>query len=224
MPGPTVVLVHGLAGSAATTWRDGGWVDLLADAGREVLALDLPGHGGNPLPAGEEVPRLDRYVLDQLPAEPVEAVGFILGAKTLLLAAAAEPTRLPKHVVAGAGSNLFVQDGGSAGLADALESGDAADVSARYFLEHASRSGTDAAGLARLLRSDQGAVTKELLAGVTVPTLVVLGERDFVAPADPLVEALPDARYVELRGVDHFSTPKDFGFLDAALDFIGAAP
>ena len=224
MPGPTVVLVHGLAGSADTTWREAGWIDLLADAGREVLALDLPGHGGNPLPPGAEVPRLDRYVLDQLPDEPVDAVGFSLGAKTLLLAAAAEPARFRKVVVAGAGSNLFVRDGGSAQLADALDAGDTTEVSARYFLEHAQRSGTDAKGLARLLRSDQGSVTAELLAGVTVPTLVVLGDRDFVAPADPLVEALPQATFKALPGVDHFSTPKAFGFLDAALEFLDAIP
>lgn len=222
MPGPTVVLVHGLAGSAATTWQEAGWLDLLADAGRPTVALDLPGHGANPLP--DPVPRLHDWVLDQLPDEPVDAIGFSLGAKTLLLAAAAQPGRFNRLVVAGAGSNLFVQDGGSAILAEALEAGDAAEVSARYFLEHARRSGAEPAGLARLLRSEQGVVTKELLAGVTVPTLVVLGDRDFVAPADPLVEALPDVRFVSLRGVDHFSTPKDFGFLDAALDFLDAAP
>jgi pimeloyl-ACP methyl ester carboxylesterase len=224
VPGPTVVLVHGLAGSAATTWGDGGWIDLLADAGRSVLAVDLPGHGANPLPADREVPRLDRYVLDLLPDEPVDAVGFSLGAKTLLLAAAAAPDRFRKLVVAGAGSNLFVQDSGSAQLADALDAGDASDPSARYFLEHAQRSGTDASGLARLLRSEQGFVTAELLAGVTVPTLVVLGDRDFVAPADPLVDALPDATFVALPGVDHFATPKAFGFLDAALEFLDAVP
>ena len=50
MPGPPVLLVHGLAASASTTWREAGWLDLLADAGRTVLAPDLPGHGGNPLP------------------------------------------------------------------------------------------------------------------------------------------------------------------------------
>jgi pimeloyl-ACP methyl ester carboxylesterase len=223
VPGPTVVLVHGLAGSATTTWRDAAWFDLLADAGREVLGLDLPGHGANPLPADADVPRLDRWVLDHLPAEPVDAIGFSLGAKTLLLAAAAEPHRFHRLVVAGAGSNLFVQDGGSAMLADAIEQGDPDDPVGRYFLEHAGRSGMEPGALVRVLRSDQGIVTKELLAGVTVPTLVVLGDRDFVAPADPLVDALPDARFVNLRGVDHFSTPKDFGFLDAALEFIGAA-
>jgi pimeloyl-ACP methyl ester carboxylesterase len=189
-----------------------------------VLALDLPGHGANPLDDTGEVPRLDRYVLDHLPGEPVDAVGFSLGAKTLLLAAAAEPARFHRLVVAGAGSNLFVQDGGTSVLAEALEAGDGAEVSARYFLDHARRSGTDPKGLARLLRSEQGVVTKELLANVTVPTLVVLGDKDFVAPADPLVEALPDARFVSLSGVDHFSTPKAFGFIDAALEFLDAVP
>ena len=52
--------------------------------------------------------------------------------------------------------------------------------------------------------------------------LVVIGDRDFAGPGDPLVERLPDARVVTLRDVDHFATPKDFGFLDAGLDFVGA--
>jgi hypothetical protein len=29
---------------------------------------------------------------------------------------------------------------------------------------------------------------------------------------------------VTLRGVDHFATPQDFGFFDAALEFVGALP
>ena len=221
MPGPPVVFVHGLAGSAPPPWRDAGWFDLLADAGRDVIGLDLPAHGTNPLRDGEDVPRLDRWVLDQLPDGPVDAVGFSLGAKTLLLAAAAAPERFHRLVVAGVGANLFVHDGGSARLAELVDAGDESEPTARYFLEHARRSGQDPTALAKVLRSDQGTVTEELLADVAVPTLVVLGDRDFVAPADRLVAALPDARYVGLKGVDHFSTPKDFGFLDAALPFLG---
>ena len=58
---------------------------------------------------------------------------------------------------------------------------------------------------------------------MTVPALVVLGDRDFAGPADPLVD-VPDAAFCPLRGVDHFATPKDFGFIDAALGFLDARP
>ncbi|MDP1820564.1 MAG: hypothetical protein Q8K58_11845, partial [Acidimicrobiales bacterium] len=57
---------------------------------------------------------------------------------------------------------------------------------------------------------------------VEVPVLVVLGDQDFAGPGEPLVEALPNARLVSLRNVDHFATPKDFGCIDAALDFLEA--
>jgi len=54
--------------------------------------------------------------------------------------------------------------------------------------------------------------------------LVVLGDRDFAGPPDPLVEALPDATLLTLRGADHFGTPRDFRFIEAALAFIDAVP
>ena len=54
--------------------------------------------------------------------------------------------------------------------------------------------------------------------------LVALGDHDFARPADALVEALPDARYVELRNTDHFATPESFAFIDAVLDFLDAVP
>ena len=42
---PPVLLVHGFASSAEHNWRQPGWLDLLADCGRETIAIDLPGHG-----------------------------------------------------------------------------------------------------------------------------------------------------------------------------------
>ena len=42
---PPVVLVHGFATSSARTWGDNGWLDLLADAGREVIPIGPLGHG-----------------------------------------------------------------------------------------------------------------------------------------------------------------------------------
>ena len=62
------------------------------------------------------------------------------------------------------------------------------------------------------------------LARVQCPVLVILGDRDFAGPAEPLVDALPDARLVTLRGIDHFQSTRDFACIDAALEFIDAVP
>jgi pimeloyl-ACP methyl ester carboxylesterase len=222
MAGPPVLLVHGLAASAATTWREAGWLDLLADAGRTVLAPDLPGHGATPIPPPPADPGLVEHVLAQLPPEPVQAVGFSLGARTLLAAAVDSPERFERLVLAGVGARLLHPDAAGLAMADALEAGDAADPMGRYFLDHARRSGTDGATLARLLRLRWPPLTSEALARVTQPVLVVVGEQDAAAgPAAPLADALPDARALTLPGVDHFATPKAFAFLDAALGFLG---
>ena len=53
--------------------------------------------------------------------------------------------------------------------------------------------------------------------------LVVVGDDDFVLPADRLVAALPNARFRALKRTDHFATPESFGFIDAALGFLDAA-
>jgi hypothetical protein len=50
--------------------------------------------------------------------------------------------------------------------------------------------------------------------------LVVVGERDFAAPADRLVAALPDARCVPLRGVDHFGLAGDVRAMAAVTAFL----
>ena len=66
------------------------------------------------------------------------------------------------------------------------------------------------------------AFTPRIVAGATCPTLVVIGDRDFAGPGEPLAEALPAGRLVTLKNVDHFATPESFGFIDAALGFIDA--
>ena len=54
----------------------------------------------------------------------------------------------------------------------------------------------------------------------TMPTLVVIGERDMVGPVDEMVAALPNARSLVLKGVDHFSTTSNFNCQDAVLRFL----
>ena len=220
-----VLLVHGFATSAARTWGDNGWVDLLGDAGRQVIAPDLLGHGGAAKPHDPEAyGAMEGDVAALLPDGPVDAVAFSLGARVVLTLAVDDPGRFARIVVAGVGANLF-RDDGSDVIARAIEGdGDTANPVVQYFAGLAAQPGVDRKALAACIRHQRPPLDAAILGKVTCPVLVVLGDRDFAGPADPLVEALPDATFCPLRGVDHFATPKDFGFMDAALSFLDAQP
>jgi pimeloyl-ACP methyl ester carboxylesterase len=222
MPGPPVLLVHGFATSADRTWRDNGWIDLLRDGGRDVLAVDLLGHGNADKPHDPAAyARLEELVAEQLPGEPVDAIGFSMGARLILTLAADDPSRFNRIVTSGVGANLFAGERSEL-IADAIAGrADPENPVAQYFAGLASQPAQDREALSACMRSPRPPLDDGRLSKVTVPVLVVLGDRDFAGPPDPLVEALPDAELVVLRGVDHFATPKDFKFIDAALAFLG---
>jgi pimeloyl-ACP methyl ester carboxylesterase len=223
-----VLLVHGFASSFERNWREPGWADLLADAGREVIPLDLLGHGAADKPHDPPAySNLEVGVAAVLPEDRVvDAVGFSLGAQLLLRVAGRHPERFGRLVVGGVGASLFATTDAEP-VAAAVERGEAGIEDsgvARAFVQFAAAPGNDAAALAACLRRPQRPLNPADLAGLTCPVLVVLGDKDFAGPADPLIEALPDARLLILRGADHFGTPKDFRFLEAALDFLEADP
>jgi len=175
---------------------------------------------GSLTPQGDDALALTHAAL--LPSSLCDAVGFSLGARVLLDLAAAEPDRFRRLVVSGVGTNLFETERNEvlAGFLSVDDPGDAPPT-ARYFLTQASTGDADAHALAAYLRRpSRGPFTADQLAKVTMPVLVVIGDQDFAGPADPLMAALPDARLVTLPGIDHFATPKQFAFLDAALDFL----
>ena len=220
-----VVLVHGFASSFEHGWRQNGWVDLLADAGREVIPVDLLGHGTADKPHDPAAyDHIETSVAAVLPeGRPVDAIGFSLGAKTLLRLAADDPSRFDRIVVGGIGANVFSDQGGDV-IARAVEEGTSEDdIAGRVFASLADAPGQDRQALGACMRRAMKALTPEQVAKVDRPVLVVLGDKDFAGPADPLIDALPNAKLVTLRNVDHFATPSDFGFIDAALSFIGAA-
>ena len=218
---PPVVLVHGFGTSFDLTWVANGWVDLLADEGREVIGVDLLGHGSAPKPTDPEAyDDLGERVRDVLPDEPVDAIGFSLGAKTLLQVAGAAPDRFRSLIVAGVGANLF-RDADHSAVVEAVRTGDdGGNPALRYFAGLADLPGNDRAALAACMANGGGRPSAEALASITCPVLVVLGDADFAGPADPLVDALPDATLVTLPRTDHAKTPKSFAFIDAALDFL----
>lgn len=227
---PPVVLVHGFGGSFEATWQRSGFALLLEEAGRQVIGVDLLGHGTAPRPHDPDAYRdLTRRVIDAVDAigdGPVDAVGFSLGAMTLLRLAAHRPDRFRRIVLGGIGANVVEsRPSHSAAIIAAVE-GNAGetDVVARHFARYAHEDGNDPEALVALLRSSQGPITREDLANVTSEVLVAIGDRDLAGPGDPLVAALPSGHLRVLRDTDHFATPESFGFIDAALQFLDAVP
>lgn len=223
-----VVLVHGWGGSFATTWQRSGFTELLHDAGRPVIGIDLLGHGGAPKPHDPAAySDLGARVLEALPDQPVDAIGFSLGAMTLLRVAMQHPQRFRRLVVAGIGRNMLERDEehGARILAGVEGTAPDDDTQALLFGQYACADGNDPVALAAVLRgATMGPVTPADLAVVECPTLVVLGDRDFAGPGDALAAALPHGTLRVLRNVDHFATPEAFAFIDAALEFIDAVP
>src|SRR5689334_18727273 len=103
-----VVLVHGLGSSFEHGWRSAGWVDLLADADRTVIGVDLLGHGTAAAPHDPAAyAHLESSIEDAVtkasvgPDDTVDAIGFSLGAILLLRLAARTPDRFGRLVLMG---------------------------------------------------------------------------------------------------------------------------
>ena len=224
-----VVLLHGWAGSFRETWQSTGIDALLEDGGRSVIGVDLLGHGDADKPHDPEAyAHLDQWLLERLTDAPavVDAVGFSLGAMTVLGALIARPGRFGKVVLSGIGNGMLEERGPDEGkkIVAALEgTGDASDPSAQIFANYANAPGKDKAALTAIMkRPRQAPVDVSVLGAIENEVLVVIGEKDFTFPADRLAAAFPNGRLVVLKNTDHFATPESFMFIDAVLEFLGA--
>ena len=220
---PPVLLVHGFASSAEHNWRQPGWLDLLADCGRETIAVDLPGHGTAPRPADPaSYDNVEAQVASAIEGrEPLDAIGFSAGAHVLLRLAADEPNRFRRLALLGIGRGVLTPADPKPIIAALTGDPDPENVSGMVFRRLADGLGNDRDALIAFLRRPQRPLTETDLARITTQVLVVLGDKDPATPGDGLVAALPDARLVTLRGVDHFGTPGDVRCMQAVLDFLG---
>ena len=222
---PPVLMVHGWAGSFARTWQMSGVETLLQETGRNVVGIDLLGHGTAKKPHDSSA-----YSDMSLPIRQsakdlrVDAVGFSLGAIALLHAATINPNMFRKLVLLGVGDRIFEphDPAESAMIISGIDgTAEIENTLARQFGNYARQSDNDPLALKAVLQRSRGEVFKrENALAISAEVLVIVGDRDFVLPADQLVQSFKSAKFKLLKNCDHFASTDNFSFIDAMLDFL----
>ena len=223
---PPVLLVHGWGGSFESTWKSTGFDLLLAETGGSPVGIDLLGHGSAPRSHDPADYRdLTPRILAHLGSEPVDAVGFSLGALTLLRVACERPGSFRRLVLGGIGRNAVETSSNSerSVLVSAIRGdyeGD--DNLPRQFAQYAHQPGNDPESLAAALLADRPPFTADELARVDAEVLIVIGADDFAGPGEPLQALIDGARLVTVERCDHFALTENFTFFDSVFDFLAA--
>jgi len=224
---PGVVLVHGWGGCYADTWQATGITDLFVDESRTTIGVDLMGHGAAPKPHDPGAyDDMGERIRAALPNEPVDAVGFSLGALVLLEELIRDPSRFRKVVLAGIGDGVFAKldEANNERIIAGLQ-GTAPDSDniARLFGQYATKSSNDVGALIAVLkRKRPSPYIEQSFAHITNDILVVVGDKDFVLPADRLGNAFAKSELQVLRNTDHFKTPESFSFISTVMKFLNA--
>lgn len=227
--GPPIMLVHGFASSLQDNWGQTGWVKRLESAGRRVVALDCRGHGESEKPhdpaayQGESMPGDVIRLMDHLSIDRADLMGYSMGGGIALGLIIRRPERFRRAVLAGIGAP-GPRAGDSSAIADALaadESPRTADTVARDFRAFAIQRGNDLKALAACMRRGRPAPDRKALAAISLPVLVVVGEKDdLVGRGDTLANAIPGARFVPIPDRDHITAVADPRYKEAVLSFL----
>jgi pimeloyl-ACP methyl ester carboxylesterase len=235
---PTIVFIHG-AGMDHTVWAL--QTRYFAHHGRNVLALDLPGHGRSAGPGLAGIEAMARCVLaalDAVGAKRASLVGHSMGALTALAAAALAPDRIAAIALLGVAPLMPVHPDLLAQAASGVHN--AVDLMVTWAVGRQAQLGANAApglwltsGALRLLeRADPAVLAADLAAcdayrgagaaaeAVSCPTLLLLGSDDRMTPpgkAIAFARAFRAGRSTVLPGSGHMMMLEDPAATLAAL-------
>ena len=201
---PNIVLIHGAGGSARS------WQGLLSPLSRRynTYALEAPGHGATPGPAGETIPDLADWLkqaLGQLVDGPFILTGMSMGGAIVQTVALDSPPGLAGLGLIATGAKLPVNPQVLEGLRTDFEATVKMIIKWCFF-----RASDELIELSAQLMRDVGPETliadfeacadfdlRNRVQGITAPSLVLVGAEDKMTPvkfAQGLHEAIPDSR------------------------------
>jgi pimeloyl-ACP methyl ester carboxylesterase len=229
-----VLLIHGFASSVRYNWLEPGWIALLVRTGLRVIAFDNRGHGESaklhdPAHYTSALMAEDaRRLLDHLGIARADVMGYSMGARISAFLALAHPDRVRSAVFAGLAGNMVRPMAGTGPIAHALEAASIDDVTnatARTFRAFADRTGSDRRALAACIRGAREPLTREAVARIACPVLVVAGGDDVIAgAADDLAKLIPGAEALTVPRRDHMRTVGDRAYMEGVLDFLRRRP
>jgi 2-succinyl-6-hydroxy-2,4-cyclohexadiene-1-carboxylate synthase len=235
-----LVLIHGFTQNARC-WP--GVADALTGTGREVVAVDAPGHGRRTETDADLWQAADLIAAE---AGPADYLGYSMGGRIALHIALAHPALVDRLILVSATAGIEDEqaraarrDADEAQAAELERSGDIDGFLERWLAGplfatlapdragvEARRTNT-AAGLASSLRGTGTGTQDNLwprLGELTMPVLVVAGEADvaYAAIAERMAAAIPKAQLALLPGAGHaahLEQPERFtGLVGAFLD------
>ena len=248
---PAVLFVHGFP-FRASMWEP--QIPVALESGRRAVAPDLPGFGDSAVPAQRSAYSIDGYadvvaaLVGHLGLGPVVLVGMSMGGYIALSVAERHAAVLAGLVLADTRADPDTPEGRQA-RSDQQATVDAAgDVSplvdgllgrvlaeggrgrarAAARLEPMMRATAPAAWVGALEAMKQRPDRTGVLSSISVPVLVVVGERDAIVPVDVaegVAKAIPGARLEVVPDAGHVANLENPDVFNRALaDYLAALP
>lgn len=205
--GEPVILIHGLHSSAEINWQMPGTLAALA-RNHQVVALDLPGHGGSDRPEADEAYGLQLVddvigLMDHLRIRKAHIVGYSVGGMIALKLVALHPDRVLSGTLGGMG---WLREGSR--LQQVWER-----------MPVRARSRTPAAFLNNV---GAFALSESALRSIKTPVLVLVGDRDQVKTlyVAPLQAVRPEWPVILIPGAWHLNCIMKNQFADEIVKWV----
>lgn len=232
--GAPVILCHGFAAHRRQAWMANDWQGTLMTAGREAVLFDHRGHGDSeklykqedysiPVMAGDILRLMDKLQIDKAPI-----ISHSMGARITLHLTIHHPDRLDAAVLIGVGEYMLDPRRNPSLMAEALlseEPWNIEDEAAASFRAFVDSTRGDHRALAACTQGIPMPLSREELAGISLPVLVIGAQQDeFSGDAAPLADAIPGAKHATVPYTSHHSVLAENKTKDIVFEFLDLPP